>query len=400
MFAVCKKVPVEWYVVVLPFLGLFGFFQLIEPVAFSQVTNTFYIFVSLAFSFLGLLTVTLLLYILFKTASINYVLVKRTIQNMFITRVEPKKKWLDKSWVLSLGLVVMLFAVTFYLQASLMRMLGFSHTADEIVLFSAFFTQLDVVLLGEGGIAKILIFSNNYPLLQTISVMVYDSLALVSGAVLLLVFLKSVQLFRTFMIGFFMIFYLSIPLWYIMPAVSPSQFLLEGVVGEVTADSYQVVSNELALALEDTSPAYVSIYSQLVSFWQGKPLILNSLNEFAITTNPSLHIALGVLCVYCAWRVSLFLGIILAFYQGFNMFATVLLLQHYIIDVPFGLLVGLVGVMFARQSLWYEKEHMMVDREKYFLVIEKTRRDIVTFCCLFVPSIFFKKEVSASDDIR
>jgi membrane-associated phospholipid phosphatase len=142
------------------------------------------------------------------------------------------------------------------------------------------------------------------------------------------------------------------------------------------------------------------VYGQLLGLWQGKQLVLNTEHEFAITTNPSLHVALGMLCVYCAWRISLFFGIALAVYQSFNMLATVLLLQHYVIDVPFGLMVGVVGVLVARQALRYETEHMNVNAEVYFMVLETARRDIRKFCRLFVPRVWLKKNISAGDVIR
>jgi hypothetical protein len=142
------------------------------------------------------------------------------------------------------------------------------------------------------------------------------------------------------------------------------------------------------------------VYGQLLGLWQGKQLVLNTEHEFAITTNPSLHVALGMLCVYCAWRISLFFGIALAIYQSFNMLATVLLLQHYVIDVPFGLMVGVVGVLAARQALLYETEHMDVKAKGYFMALETTRRDIRKFFQFFVPRFWQKKNISAGDDIR
>ena len=400
MYLVFKRLPIEWYAIALPLLILFLFFRLVEPAAFSRSGSTFETFLSLAFSFLGFFTITVLLYVLYRTVRWSARLIKRSITDMFVSHSGGVTLSVKRETLASAGMICLLLGSIFYLHASLMEMLLYSHSAQEVALFSAYFTQLDSSLLGEGGIANLLRFSNQYPLFQSVAAVAYDLLVFISGTVLMLSFLHSIKLFRTFLIGFFLLFILAIPLWYTMPAVSPTQFLLEGVTGEVISEPLQVVAIKLDQELPMTTATYQTVYARLVDAWQGKMLVLNQEQEFAITTNPSLHVALGILCVYFAWRMSWLLGVVLTVYQAINMFATMLLLQHYVIDIPFGVLVGVLAVLIARQALLFEAEYMQVQTKKEFYLLERCRKDLVRFFQLFIPSQFFRSDISAADKIR
>lgn len=253
---------------------------------------------------------------------------------------------------------------------------------DAVRMYSMFYTDLDIRLFGEGVYARVIaLFDSSWALSQFIT-WSYLGLSVVLGVTALILAMTSCRLFREFMLGFFLIIPASIPLWATISAVSPSQYLREGEVGEV-APEHQAIAHLTQNAVTSARPEYKEAIATLERMWEQS----EGANSFAVSTNPSMHVAWGFLCVVYAFMVHRALGMVLVVYQLANMIGTVFLLQHYTIDAPLGVALMALVILVARGLIAYEERYMTVNQTWWFAGVILIREEVGKHVRILVADI-------------
>ena len=178
-------------------------------------------------------------------------------------------------------------------------------------------------------------------------IMIYDYLvlALLSLFVFFLFFDKT--LFRQFLISVLFVMIVSQPFWYLFPSVSPSWLYYR--------NSYKLSASERQLNPEIVgyrpNQFMIKKIDLLEKFWIGKKK-----NKFAVTNNPSMHMAWGVLIAYFLskfWWPLVFLSVPLAFFNGLG---AIYNLEHYGVDIISGFLVAILTIAIVEWLVRREKK--------------------------------------------
>ncbi|MEX1997704.1 MAG: phosphatase PAP2 family protein [Candidatus Andersenbacteria bacterium] len=178
-------------------------------------------------------------------------------------------------------------------------------------------------------------FDTTAPLL----LVAYNSLSVVLGLMLIFLAVVNGRLFAQMFAVFILSLLLSMPLWYLYPALSP----LEGYVHPVGTP---IISGEVATLLAHYQPN-----PRLDKFLE-RILALRAQDDerfLAVTTIPSMHVAWVTAVVYHGWRAWRPLLAIGLPYLLLNYVATVYTLQHYAVDSLAGLLIALVAIGLTAQ---------------------------------------------------
>jgi len=192
--------------------------------------------------------------------------------------------------------------------------------------------------------------------ISPVIIFIFTSLNIVIGISIVLFYLdKKRQLFKGLVISIFLAMFLSIPLWYLFPANSPSNAFLQN---PENAASWQTEADYL-------NPE-VKLFQK--EMWERQKEAL------PITTMPSMHWAWTIIIVYFFFRKNrktLFISIP---WMLITFLGTVYLGCHYLIDgivsVPLATLSIAIACFFVRIEEGYYKEDF---REKKFK--EKVKED-------------------------
>ena len=211
----------------------------------------------------------------------------------------------------------------------------------KIVFFSQAFLQIDKMVFGTYVPFWFQSSSNNikflFDALSLPIIIVYGSLAFLLGILLFLLFVFKPRYFYKAIMSFFIMFLIGLPLWFFFPAVSPHDAYIDNVL-YVPAPQY------LQATLSEYHPnPHLQLYLTSVSALSGE----GEEQFFAITTMPSMHIAWASLILFFGiilWRP---LAFVLVPYFLLNAIATVYLLQHYAVDIPAGIIVGIISIWVA-----------------------------------------------------
>lgn len=373
-WSILKTVPIDWYVLVAPFVTLATLMYICDPAIFAGLGGVKGIARHLFSNFFSLLFYTVALY--FAVRSIGGLvftwLNRHDVVNQLTT---PEKKTTRATHQIfatsSTRASMLLFFQTFWLYgvylgsivavAFFMAWLYAHVSLESTRAFSMVYTNWDLALGGSSYYASIISFFDALPFVGAWIADLYLGLPFVLGSLGLALACYSTRLFREYMFSFFMIALASMPFWYAFPAVSPSQYVREGVVGEVSL-THTELSQKTHEAVAGASKSYRENMALLEQMWQPH---VGSVSYFAVSTNPSMHVAWGFLCVVYAFMLHRWVGIVVSLYQIANMIATVFLLQHYTVDIPAGIALMALTILMSRAVFEYEKWFFDVD-SKWF----------------------------------
>ncbi len=191
-------------------------------------------------------------------------------------------------------------------------------------------------------------------------------------ALLVALFLFEKDLFRKFVVAFFLVAIISIPVWYVFPAISPDEMYYQNIFN---THENQFEQAFVADSVKNLSASFVGAWSNI------------KLNYFAVTTFPSMHVAWGILIAYFAyllWR-PLALGAFL--WAAINALSAIYTLQHYGVDIFSGIGVAVVALFLTSLLFKIEKKYY-IGREPYRIInaIQKDTRLIIEF----VRTIFYE----------
>lgn len=151
--------------------------------------------------------------------------------------------------------------------------------------------------------------------------------------------LKHRALFRELVVAFSIGLVVMFPVWFTVPALSPHDRFIDNV--------YQLpVSADIAQAVADYQPQ-----PAVKDFLRGMRLEKEALHALPTATVPSGHVAWAAIFAYYIWRARRALAFLAWPVLGLATFGTFFLAQHYFIDVPAGVAVAVLSIIFARALL-------------------------------------------------
>lgn len=153
--------------------------------------------------------------------------------------------------------------------------------------------------------------------------------------------------FRKFVMSMVGVFVVALPFWIMFPAISPQQMYLENLLGISIPESIAHYIHNFTASSQTL--AYIGFQSDLWMIPGG----------YAVTTNPSMHAAWGVIVAYWGTKSWKWLGILLIPWSVLNAIGTVYTVQHYAVDTLNGVLLALIVIGFVgwvwRKLSWTEE---------------------------------------------
>ncbi len=144
------------------------------------------------------------------------------------------------------------------------------------------------------------------------------------------------KLFREAAGAFFLGLTIMFMGWIFFPALSPHDRFIDNV--------YNLpVPGEIQEYLEQYHPQ-----EEISAFLERIRNSKKNLERFPTSTLPSAHVAWAVLLVYYSWRLHPWLIAVAGPFALLSTFGAVLFAQHYFIDIPAGVLVGIISIWIVK----------------------------------------------------
>jgi hypothetical protein len=161
----------------------------------------------------------------------------------------------------------------------------------------------------------------------------------------LYLFYVNRRVFREFAGAFALGVIIMFPGWFFLPAIAPQG---------------RFIDNNYALPIDDHTRNELERYRphpQVANFLQTIRELNAPLDNLPVSTFPSAHIAWAVLAAYYLYRARqyiVFAGLLPLFF--FSSVGTVLLAEHYLVDIPAGVLATVLTIYLARRILVLQPE--------------------------------------------
>lgn len=151
--------------------------------------------------------------------------------------------------------------------------------------------------------------------------------------------------------------FIAIPVWLVFPALAPLQLATTDSLGSEVV--YQNTTAVRVLFADRSQTVWGESTDTWVQFWEEE--VYEAGYGLAVSSNPSMHMAWALLILMFARRISRWLALVAGVLVLLEGVATIVFLQHYLIDIPCGLLVGAV-------SVWLVDRYIVVldNRLQYF----------------------------------
>ncbi len=176
---------------------------------------------------------------------------------------------------------------------------------------------------------------------------IYRKIDWVFAFILVALLLFQKTLFRKYILAFFLAPTLALPIWLAWPAVTPNEMYRNNMFHIPSIDKIQEVYKQVPLGYH---------LDKFMNYVEGH--IENPKQEYPlVSTNPSMHVCWGFLITYFAillWRP---LGFIFIPWLLLTCVSTIYTFQHYLIDVPAGILCGLITIIFTNYLFNYERKY-------------------------------------------
>jgi hypothetical protein len=255
-----------------------------------------------------------------------------------------------------------------------------SANTEHTLAWSLQYAQFDAWLGVYGAVDWLVTILGNIPVLEQGVFLAYSlTYPLTLGTFFVLSFGVSVRLAREYGLALLLTVLLCAPGWLLFPAIAPHQLTITDRFDDVPAVASLNEHSEPIRSLytahqESQWAANVMTWSV---FWETSTLREGGL---AISCNPSMHVVWVTLMTIYLWRVRRVLGCVAGAYLGVVLVATLLYLQHYLIDLIAGLLVAVLVQCIARRVMVYERSRTNVDVRFWFspLFVIQDRRDGTT----------------------
>jgi hypothetical protein len=169
----------------------------------------------------------------------------------------------------------------------------------------------------------------------------FDNMGLILVAVGVFTFYLAPRIFRELIIAFCIGILAMIPLWLVVPALSPQDRFIDNMYGLHEP-------NQIALAVARYNPQ-PEIQQFLLDVREEKTNLL----ALPTSTMPSAHVFWAVLAGYYIFRVKRpwkIIGWIALPFLAASTLGTILLAQHYFLDIPAGIAIAALAIWFAHNA--------------------------------------------------
>lgn len=174
----------------------------------------------------------------------------------------------------------------------------------------------------------------------------YRILGLVLGATLFLLLAFNKKLARRFLVFFFLAFFVSLPFYFISPALSPYNMYVLNLLNIEQ-------KNEIKFEVENFQPSG-ELQNYLSSINRSRDKSEGGLD---LTTMPSMHVAWGFGLMIFLIRLWPALGVVAIPWFVFQMFGTSYTGQHYGVDAIGGIGVALVAFLLTKLIFIFGERH-------------------------------------------
>lgn len=256
------------------------------------------------------------------------------------------------------------------------RILFFSADPIKTGLVSEALMEIDLKIFGDYPVFFLQGLSK-FPIIEKAIIISYKHLFTIASLLFILLFFSKMKwAFRRLIFSFFICAIISFPFWFMAPAISPQSMYGKNILGTLPGRiSPDITAN---LASIKRSESLTGFIVKADKFW-----IDESGESLAVSTNPSLHAAWGVVVIFFAFVFSPILGIVLLPWFVMNTLGTVYTFQHYGIDVILGILVGGLALILTDLIFRLEKKYYTGRRNEPF-VYEEAKRELGTIKTFFL----------------
>jgi membrane-associated phospholipid phosphatase len=165
----------------------------------------------------------------------------------------------------------------------------------------------------------------------------FQNMSLILIAVGMLAAYRAPHRFRELLVAFCIGILLMVPLWLMLPVLSPQDRYIN--------DVYQLPTpTQITSAVASYHPQ-----PELSEFLAGVRVEKTGLPAMPTSTIPSAHIFWAVLTGYYLFRLKKWLGWITLPVLLASSYGTILLAQHYFMDVPAGIIIGIIAIYLAHE---------------------------------------------------
>jgi membrane-associated phospholipid phosphatase len=186
------------------------------------------------------------------------------------------------------------------------------------------------------------IYKTQLDQLALLAIGTYISLSTAFSLVLIALFLTNARRWAQMISAFIACLIMSIPLWYIFPALSPLDAYIRPKIAHAPSQPIQE-----AIARYQPNEHLLAFFDRISGQLQDDNTF------YPITSLPSMHTAWVVILAYFMIRARKWLVIIAAPYATLTLFATVYTMQHYVIDVATGLLIAVIAIIAVQRVTWH-----------------------------------------------
>ena len=201
------------------------------------------------------------------------------------------------------------------------------------------------------------------PYLEQMSAWSYLTLFNVASFVLSALFFFSTKLFRGFILAFFIAYFIGIPFWSSIPALSPAAMY-----------RFNLINIEIPQSVYQSVQVHVNPFMQRIITAVENAYVDPAGRSLAISTFPSMHVAWAIIIAF--YGIALFWpsGVFLIPWLLLNIVGTLFTEQHYGVDVIFGVIVGIVSILCAHYSLKVDARYFK-DRYSILHIMESANVD-------------------------
>ena len=137
-------------------------------------------------------------------------------------------------------------------------------------------------------------------------------------------------------------------IWLFVPGIAPLQYVTTAVSDDrLATETHKGYDREISTLYNKNADSLWGIQvTELVSVWVK---VEQDGYGLPVSSNPSTHIIWGVLSIYIAWNVSRVLATAVVGFTMLQAAGTMIFMQHYLIDLPLGVLVTMCSLYLARR---------------------------------------------------
>lgn len=361
-----KRQPIEIYVlVVLPLAGLL-LFAVFDPLFFKNyplenLLRTLFYFIFVGGYFVQIFFAFLYLP-LYKTTEIigKFLIAKRDGSAADYPALKP----FIKSWLF----IFFIIAAPSFINSLIVGQVSATEPPALIASVSQTLMNWDYRLFGVYPPFWLQKFSANH-FLDTVLLESYRHLGTLLSIIFAGLLLKGRENFRKFFLAFFLAAIIGFPFWYLYPAISPDDMYRKNVLSlpvppviESRINNAKAISANLTGFLEEIDQIGRSGRTRT-------PLV---------TTNPSMHVAWGIIIAYFGTALWKPFGLFLWPWSLLNMAGAIYTLQHYAVDIFFGAGLGIAALAGANYLLIFDRKYLRFNPD-LFSLLETAQKDLKSF---------------------